>query len=93
MTDDSRHTNRREFLAATGATTLSALVPQRPPGYARKRVALVGTGVRGINMWGRQIVQEYADDVEFVGLCDINPGRLAYGRDYMGVTCPVGPGV
>jgi predicted dehydrogenase len=52
------------------------------------RVALVGTGIRGTSMWGRDVVQDYPDAVEFVGLCDINPGRLEYGRQYIGVDCP-----
>jgi len=52
------------------------------------RVALVGTGVRGVNMWGRDVVRDYPAEVEFVGLCDINPGRLAFAKDYIGVACP-----
>ena len=52
------------------------------------RVALVGTGIRGINMWGRDVARQYADEVEFVGLCDINPGRLEFGKQYIGVACP-----
>ena len=43
--------------------------------------ALVGTGILGIGMWGRDVVGGYADVVEFVGLCDINPGRLAFALD------------
>jgi predicted dehydrogenase len=50
---------------------------------------MVGTGIRGISMWGRDIVKDYDDVVEFVGLSDINPGRLAYAREYMGVDCPI----
>lgn len=52
------------------------------------RVALIGTGVRGISFWGRRLVEQYPDLLEFVGLCDKNPGRLEYGRQYIGVTCP-----
>ena len=60
-------------------------------GFAREpvmRVALVGTGIRGTSMWGRSLVREFPEHVEFVGLCDPNPGRLAYARNYMGVDCP-----
>ncbi len=52
------------------------------------KVALVGTGVRGISFWGKRLVEQYPDILEFVGLSDINPGRLAYGKKYMGVDCP-----
>ncbi len=59
-----------------------------PPRQTPMRVALVGTGIRGTSMWGRDVVQDYPDAVEFVGLCDINPGRLEHGRQYIGVDCP-----
>ena len=34
------------------------------------------------------MVGQYSDYVEFVGLCDINPGRVAFVKKYMGVNCP-----
>lgn len=55
---------------------------------SKLRVGLVGTGVRGISMWGQSLVKDYGDVIEFVGLSDINPGRLQYGREYIGVDCP-----
>ena len=39
-------------------------------------------------MWGNSVVKEYANLVEFVGLCDINPGRLEVGKQLIGVSCP-----
>lgn len=80
---------RREFLVLAGSAALGAALPTRLPGQARTRIAMVGTGVRGIDMWGRSVVRDYSEDVEFVGLCDINPGRLAYAREYIGVQCPI----
>ncbi len=59
------------------------------PGVSRKRIALVGTGVRGTSFWGSRIVENYGDIVEFVGLCDINPGRLELAKQTMNVSCPV----
>ena len=53
------------------------------------RIVLVGTGVRGTSFWGRRLVEEYPDILEFVGLCDSNPGRLEYAKEYMKVDCPV----
>lgn len=58
------------------------------PGSTKKRIALVGTGIRGTSFWGRNLVENYSDILEFVGLCDINPGRLEYGKKYIGVDCP-----
>jgi len=52
------------------------------------RVALIGTGIRGITFWGKRLVDEYFDILEFVGLSDINPGRLEYGKKYIGTSCP-----
>ena len=52
------------------------------------KVALVGTGIRGTSFWGKRLVDTYDDILEFVGLSDINPGRLAYAKTYMGVNCP-----
>lgn len=57
-------------------------------GGAKLKVTLVGTGVRGTSFWGKRLVEEYGDILEFVGLCDNNPGRLAYGKKYIGVNCP-----
>ena len=71
-----------------GPLSLATATPARAAGRAKMKVALVGTGIRGINMWGREVAREYANEVEFVGLCDINPGRLAYGKEHIGVDCP-----
>ena len=83
---------RRNFLKTSGtAAATSVLVgPNILAAEQRKkmRVALVGTGIRGIGMWGRGVAGEYADVVEFAGLCDINPGRLAYAKEQIGVDCP-----
>lgn len=49
---------------------------------------MVGTGVRGLNMWGKPVIKEFGDKVQFVGLCDINPGRLAYAKEQLKVDCP-----
>ncbi|GAA4307183.1 Gfo/Idh/MocA family oxidoreductase [Aestuariibaculum suncheonense] len=52
------------------------------------KIVLVGTGIRGTSFWGKRLVEQYSDILEFVGLCDINPGRLDYAKKYMGVSCP-----
>ncbi|MEY3052194.1 MAG: hypothetical protein RLY31_1979 [Bacteroidota bacterium] len=87
------HSSRREFLkqgaaAAAGTLLSSSLGAAASPAIIRRRVALVGCGVRGLGMWGRPVVEGYGDLVEFVGLCDINPGRLALAKRHLGVDCP-----
>ena len=80
---------------AAGAAAGSALI--RPsslfaaPASAaggKKRLALIGTGVRGISFWGKTLIQNYSGQLEFVGLCDNNPGRVAYAKQYMEADCP-----
>jgi predicted dehydrogenase len=83
---------RRDFVATAGGAALGALVAgQTSAGAAqpgKRRYAIVGTGVRAIGMWGRPIVRDYSDLVEFVGLCDINPLRVEVAKKQIGVTCP-----
>lgn len=58
-------------------------------GNRKLKVALVGTGIRGTTFWGKRLVDEFSDQLEFVGLCDINPGRLEFAKSYMGVKSPL----
>ncbi|MEX0987751.1 MAG: Gfo/Idh/MocA family oxidoreductase, partial [Bacteroidales bacterium] len=82
--------NRRQFLATTGLATgaLMAAPACTIVGGGKRKLALVGTGIRGNSFWGKRLVEQYPDLIEFVGLCDINPGRLEYGRSFIGVDCP-----
>ena len=73
--------SRREFLATAGAAAVASTVPAwAAADGSKRRYALVGTGIRGARMWGRDIVQPYGDVVEFVGLCDVNPLRVEAGK-------------
>ncbi|MBN2813602.1 MAG: Gfo/Idh/MocA family oxidoreductase [Bacteroidales bacterium] len=84
---------RRTFIKASGAFAVGGLLINpsatlaQSSMAAKKRIAMVGTGVRGIGFWGKTLVENYSDILEFVGLCDINPGRLAFAKKYMGVNC------
>ena len=84
--------SRRDFVATASGAALGALVAGQTPMAAaqpaKRRYAIVGTGVRGIGMWGRPIVRDYSDLVEFVGLCDINPLRVEVAKKQIGVACP-----
>ncbi len=95
MTRSRTGLSRREFLSTTavalGAAGLSLGSPGRAPGQAaarRRKVALVGTGGRGSSLWGKELLQNYGDLLEMVGLCDINPIRLETAKGLMGAACP-----
>jgi len=84
--------NRRKFIQHSGLLTASAMLSPLVSfgaSQAKKRVAMIGTGGRGIGMWGTSVQAAYSDILEFVGLCDINPGRVAYAKEKMKVNCPV----
>ncbi len=85
---------RNEFIRTAGAAMGGAMLASPLISYAKKkqanktRIALVGTGVRGVSMYGRNLLRDYGDYVEMVGICDINPGRLRYASEFIGAGCP-----
>lgn len=84
--------HRRKFIEATSATALGALLVNPLTTFAasgsKKKLALVGTGIRGMRFWGSTVKSNYSDLVEFVGLCDLNEGRMQYAKQRMEVNCP-----
>ncbi len=90
---EENNVSRRVFLHSVSMLAAGSMVslPQFSFGKAgeKLKIVLVGTGVRGTSFWGKRLVDEYSDILEFVGLCDINSGRLEYAKEYMGVNCPV----
>lgn len=92
---------RRTFLGTAGAAALGGVAinlskpgtadaaPAPKSGTGKLKLALVGTGDRGSSLWGKTIKENLSDVTEFVGLCDINPKRVAYAKEFIGVTCPV----
>jgi len=95
MTENKSIITRRNFIAKTGTLAAgAALVNPLSSLFAQSkgkkmRVAMVGTGVRGTGMWGKRVMHDFSDHVEFVGLSDINIGRLEYAKKYIGVDCPI----
>jgi predicted dehydrogenase len=86
---------RRDFVKTAGSAAVGMLAwPGTAFAEAQARTggpvryAIVGTGVRGLGMWGRPIAANYKDAATFVGLADINPLRMAYAKQAMGVDCP-----
>lgn len=87
--------NRRQFINKTSAVAAGSLVvpsiSSMASSFAPKaklRVALVGTGIRGNGFWGRRLVQNYENELEFVGLCDKNEGRVNFAPKMIGTDCP-----
>ena len=92
--NNSSNSSRRNFIKRSG-TALAGSFLIHPlaqalnlfPGIDRKmKIALVGTGVRGLSMWGRDVVQAYSERVEFVCLSDKNEGRMRLGKEYLQVS-------
>jgi predicted dehydrogenase len=83
---------RRKFLGYTVATGASLMLHPfasfANPAGAKMKLALVGTGHRGSSLWGISLQKSFGDVTEFVGLCDNNPGRLAFVKEAMKVNCP-----
>lgn len=52
-----------------------------------KRHALVGCGARGLS-FVRALAKRPADRVRLVGMCDVNPGRMAYFNRFLGTEVP-----
>lgn len=83
---------RRKFItqagtAIAGYVGLPAMASEKlaPP---KIKLAMVGTGIRGLGMWGAPVLKEFSDKYSFAGLCDINPGRLETGKNFLGLDCP-----
>lgn len=91
--------SRRRFLAVSGAIAGTSVIDPKSKvlaststssnvNQAKQKIALVGTGVRGVAMWGNSLIRDYSDLIEFVGISDINPGRLKVGKEIIGASCP-----
>src|SRR5690606_39091244 len=84
-----RH-SRKDFLYSLSMLAAGAAMTSPLIGFSQSKklkVVLVGTGIRGITFWGKRLIEQYKDKLEFVGLSDSNPGRLKYAKSYMGVSC------
>ncbi|NDW12124.1 gfo/Idh/MocA family oxidoreductase [Bacteroides sp. 214] len=82
--------DRRKFLKTSGVVAGGLMAhpvfgfeanDQAPPKSKKIRYAMVGCGHRGSGMWGKTLVDTgYKEYIDFVGLCDINPGRIEYTK-------------
>jgi len=82
---------RRHFIRQSSLATAGVLLSTTAFSAEgnKKKIAMVGTGHRGTGMWGTDVIKEHGDRVTFVGLCDINKGRVETARKMMNLSCPV----
>src|SRR5262245_1756196 len=91
MTTEPDSINRRTFIGSSGKAALGALalgMAGKAAAGGKMRLAMVGTGSRGTETWGRQLMSTHSSYVELVGFCDINPKRAARAPGYCGVNAP-----
>lgn len=90
--ENKTNISRRNFIAASsalaGGLMINPSLSNASIADKKNRVAIVGTGDRALGMWSKDVLQTYPDKVEFVGLCDINPGRVEYFKKAAGFNCP-----
>jgi predicted dehydrogenase len=82
--------SRKDFLYSLSMLAAGVAMTSPLIGFSQSKklkVVLVGTGIRGITFWGKRLIEQYKDKLEFVGLSDSNPGRLRYAKSYMDVNC------
>ena len=83
---------RRSFVrytAAAGAALMLHPFSSFAADGRKARLVMVGTGHRGTGFWGRDLLKSFKEVTEFVGICDINPGRMAYAQTVIGGNVPL----
>jgi predicted dehydrogenase len=96
MTEDPTPITRREFVVTSTHAAAALSVPllsaheahSAAIGSKKQRVAIVGTGIRGTQTWGRELLRDNSDRVELVALCDINPKRVEASKRIIGTAAP-----
>ena len=66
--------NRRKFIGRSGAAVAGSVVANPMTSLMarssilakKKRLVLVGTGIRGSTFWGKRVAGQYSDYVDFV---------------------------
>ena len=83
---------RRIFLKNTSAAVVtSTILPMTTmaknsssTSTKKTKVAIVGTGSRGSQTWGKSLLDGFSKWAEVVGLCDFNIKRAEYAKEFMG---------
>jgi predicted dehydrogenase len=94
MKKETPTVSRRNFMVTSGTALAGAMLLNPLPltsatiADKRKKIAIVGTGSRALGMWSKDVAANYGNLVEYVGLCDINPGRVETFKKASGFSCP-----
>lgn len=93
MTIKNSGCTRREFIekslyAVAGIPAISA-INELKESKSKKRYVIIGTGIRGVGMWGKGLLETHGDYVELVGLCDKNKLRMEAGQKIIGTNAPL----
>ena len=86
MKQSTRNLSRRQFVAKSAkAISVAPLFSFSSKITIAKKIkaVLVGTGSRGINSWGKELIESYSDYVEMVGLCDSNAKRVEVAKSIL----------
>ena len=78
---------RRTFVkysAAAGAAMMLPTLESIARSGAKIRVVQAGTGHRGTGFWGKDLVKNFGDILDYLGVYDINPGRAEYAKNLYG---------
>ena len=83
---------RRKFLGYTAVAGASVMLPSLKPfantsNAAKIKLAQAGTGHRGSGFWGKDLLSNFKDEIEYAGVYDINPGRSEYAKNLYGGGC------
>ncbi|MBK6825460.1 MAG: Gfo/Idh/MocA family oxidoreductase [Chitinophagaceae bacterium] len=81
---------RRTFVkysAAAGAAMMLPTLESIARSGAKIRVVQAGTGHRGTGFWGKDLVKNFGDILDYLGVYDINPGRAEYAKNLYGGNC------
>ncbi len=83
---------RRTFMKTASSAALAPLLVSSgvktwgAPG--KRRYAILGTGHRGVGMWGKDLLARHGDKIELCALVDRNPKRLATAKTMLKAECP-----
>lgn len=81
---------RRTFVKYTAAAGAAMMLPgmETFAGSGSKiKVVQVGTGHRGTGFWGKDLIKNFGDILDYAGVYDINPGRSEYAKNLYGGNC------
>ena len=82
---------RRKFIQYTSVAGAAMVLPSVKPfantNGAKVKLVQVGTGHRGTGFWGKGLIDTFKDQIDYVGVYDLNIGRSEYAKNLYGGNC------